>query len=98
MREEIMGIPFDNVTMEEALDAALRLLEKPGASYGVMPNSEIVYETLSDNALREKSPPKASKSAIYFMYFASCSFWRRACSSFVMIPVSFLLRDKILWL
>lgn len=53
MREEIMGIPFDNVTMEEALDAALRLLEKPGASYGVTPNSEIVYETLSDNALRE---------------------------------------------
>ena len=54
MRVEIMGIPFDNVTMDEALDAAMRLLEQPGAAYGVTPNSEIVYETLNeDSALRE---------------------------------------------
>ena len=53
MRLEIMGIPFDNVTMDEALDAAMRLLSQPGASYGVTPNSEIVYETLHDDALRE---------------------------------------------
>lgn len=53
MRVEIMGIPIDNVTMDEALDAAMRLLSQPGASYGVTPNSEIVYETLSDHALRE---------------------------------------------
>ena len=41
MRLEIMGIPFDNVTMDEALDAAMQLLSQPGASYGVTPNSEI---------------------------------------------------------
>ena len=52
MRLEIRGIPFDNVTMDEALDAAMRLLSQPGASYGVTPNSEIVYETLHDDALR----------------------------------------------
>ena len=37
MRLEIMGIPFDNVTMDEALDAAMRLLSQPGASYGLRP-------------------------------------------------------------
>lgn len=29
MRIEIMGVPFDNITMEEAMQAAQRLLEKP---------------------------------------------------------------------
>ena len=53
MRLEIMGIPFDNVTMGEALEAADRLLEQPGTSYGVTPNSEIVYETLFDEELRQ---------------------------------------------
>ena len=53
MRIEIMGVPFDNITMEEAMQAAQRLLEKPGAAYAVTPNAEIVYETLHDDALRE---------------------------------------------
>ena len=53
MRLEIKGNPFDNVTMEEALAAADRLLEQPGTSYGVTPNSEIVYETFFDENLRQ---------------------------------------------
>ena len=53
MRIEIMGVPFDNITMEEAMQAAQRLLEKPGTAYAVTPNAEIVYETLHDDALRE---------------------------------------------
>lgn len=53
MRIEVMDIPFDNVTMEEALDAAEKLLEKPGAAYGVTPNSEIVYEAMFDSSLRQ---------------------------------------------
>lgn len=52
MRVEVMGVPIDNVTMDEALEAALRLLEKPGAAYCVTPNAEIVYETLTNEALR----------------------------------------------
>ena len=51
MRIEIMGVPFDNITMEEAMQAAQRLLEKPGTAYAVTPNAEIVYETLHDDAL-----------------------------------------------
>ena len=53
MRVEVMGVPIDNVTMDEALEAARRLLEQHGASYCVTPNAEIVYETLSDENLRK---------------------------------------------
>lgn len=53
MRIEVMDIPFDNVTMEEALDGAERLLERPGVAYGVTPNAEIIYETMYDDALRQ---------------------------------------------
>ncbi len=53
MRIEVMDIPFDNVTMAEALEAADRLLARKGAAYGVTPNAEIVYETLSDETLRQ---------------------------------------------
>ena len=30
MKIEIMGVRFDNVTMAEALEEALRLMERPG--------------------------------------------------------------------
>ena len=56
MRLEIMGIPFDNVTMDEALDAAMRLLSQPGASDGVTPNSEIVYGTFTMTAAGDDLP------------------------------------------
>lgn len=53
MRVEVMGIPFDSVTMDEALDAALRLMEREGAAYVVTPNSEIVYEAQRSDELRQ---------------------------------------------
>lgn len=53
MRTEIMGVGFDNVTMAEALEAAVRLMEQPGAAYVVTPNAEIVYEAMHDDALRQ---------------------------------------------
>lgn len=52
MRIEVLGVPVDNVNMEEALSAAFRLMEKPGAAYCVTPNAEIVYETLRDAELK----------------------------------------------
>lgn len=52
MRIEVMGVPFDNVTMEEAQAKALALMEQPGAAYCVTPNAEIVYEALSDHELQ----------------------------------------------
>ena len=53
MRIDVMGVPFDNVTMDEALETALSLLDRPGCADCVTPNSEIVYEAMSDEALRQ---------------------------------------------
>ena len=38
-----MGVSFDNVTMEEAVEIGCRLMDEPGSHYVVTPNSEIVY-------------------------------------------------------
>ena len=53
MRIDVMGVQFDNVTMDEAVARAAELLEAPGASYAVTPNAEIVYEAMHDASLRE---------------------------------------------
>ena len=42
MRINILGVGFDNVTMEEALARGEKLLCTPGAHYVVTPNPEIV--------------------------------------------------------
>jgi ABC-type dipeptide/oligopeptide/nickel transport system ATPase component len=46
MKLDVMGVQFDNVTMEEALEKARGLLASEGASYVVTPNAEIVYEAM----------------------------------------------------
>lgn len=48
MRVDVMGVGFDNVTMEEALDKAMTLLQTGTAHYAVTPNAEIVYECMHD--------------------------------------------------
>lgn len=53
MKIDVMGVRFDNVDMEEALLIAGDLLQRDGASYVVTPNSEIVYEAMADEALRD---------------------------------------------
>ncbi|MFI3313691.1 MAG: WecB/TagA/CpsF family glycosyltransferase [Eubacteriales bacterium] len=46
MKIDIMGVPFDSVTMGEALEQAKILLHGDKPSYCVTPNPEIVYETM----------------------------------------------------
>lgn len=53
MKVDVMGVQFDNVTMDEALSEAKALLEKDGPACVVTPNSEIVYEAMADSGLRE---------------------------------------------
>ncbi len=53
MKIDVMGVRFDNVTMDEALSIADRLLSQDGASCVVTPNSEIVYEAMADSGLRD---------------------------------------------
>ena len=48
-----MGVQFDNVTMQQALEMAQMLLERPGADYCVTPNAEIVYEAMHDAAFAQ---------------------------------------------
>jgi len=42
MRIDVLGVGFDNLTMHEAVEAGLRMMEEPCAHYVVTPNPEIV--------------------------------------------------------
>ena len=53
MRETIMGIGFDNVTMSQAIAQAQILMQQPEAAYVVTPNAEIVYEAMHNQELRD---------------------------------------------
>ena len=52
MKTGVMGIAFDNVTMEEALARACELLTLARAAYVVTPNAEIACEAMHDEDLR----------------------------------------------
>ena len=49
MKIDVMGVQFDNFTMEEALQAATDLLQQGEKAYCVTPNPEIVYEAIHDH-------------------------------------------------
>ena len=42
MRIDVLGVGFDNMTLAEAVEAGVRLMEEPGAHYVATPNPEIV--------------------------------------------------------
>ena len=52
MKQDVLGLQFDNVTMDEAVARAEELLEAPGTSIVVTPNAEIGYEALHDAQFR----------------------------------------------
>ena len=52
MKTDIMGITFDNVTMQQALVRAGEILAGDKTCYAVTPNAEIAYEALRDESLR----------------------------------------------
>jgi len=51
MKIDVMGVAFDNITMDEAVASARMLLAGEQAACCVTPNSEIVYEAMRDPAL-----------------------------------------------
>lgn len=53
MKQEIMGIRFDNVTMDEALQRLREILAGEKTCYAVTPNAEIAYEAMRDENLRD---------------------------------------------
>ncbi len=48
MRVDILGVGFDNVTMDEALDRAAALMAEGGPHMVVTPNAEIVQQAAGD--------------------------------------------------
>lgn len=53
MRIDILGVGFDNLTMDEAVAEAKRMLDRGETGYCVTPNPEIVYEAKRDGKFRE---------------------------------------------
>lgn len=52
MRIDVLGVGFDNVTMDEAVDRGMALLRGEGAHYVVTPNPEIVEVCREDPEAR----------------------------------------------
>ena len=52
MRIDVLGVGFDNMTMEQAVAEGVRLLNTPGAHYAVTPNPEIVEVCREDEDAR----------------------------------------------
>lgn len=52
MRIDVLGVGFDNVTMDEAVDRGMALLREAGAHYVVTPNPEIVEVCRNDPAAK----------------------------------------------
>lgn len=52
MKLDVMGLQFDNVTMDEAVARAASILAGDTVCYAVTPNAEIAYEALHDASLR----------------------------------------------
>ena len=50
MKTDVLGVLYDNITMEEALQRGRELLQGDKAAYCVTPNAEMAYEALHDKA------------------------------------------------
>ena len=53
MRIDVLGVGFDNLTLNEAVERGMELLHSPGAHYVVTPNPEIVEICRENLAARE---------------------------------------------
>ena len=53
MRIDVLGVGFDNITMEEAVERGMALMRGEGAHYVVTPNPEIVEVCRENEAARE---------------------------------------------
>ena len=49
MRVDVLGVGFDNVTMDQAVAEGVRLMNTEGAHYVVTPNPEIVETCREDS-------------------------------------------------
>lgn len=52
MRIDVLGVQFDNVTMDQAVERAAAMIAQGGAHYAVTPNAEFVQRAEKDEAFR----------------------------------------------
>lgn len=52
-RVDILGVTFDNVTMRQAVERTLELLESGRTAFVVTPNAEIAYDCIKNRDFRE---------------------------------------------
>lgn len=52
MKTDVLGVLYDNITMEEAIAAGRAFLTGTKTAYCVTPNAEMAYEALHDEAFR----------------------------------------------
>lgn len=52
LRINVLGVEFDNLTMDQAVQSAQEMLEQGGFHYGVTPNAEFVQRAQQDPAFR----------------------------------------------
>jgi bacterial polymer biosynthesis proteins, WecB/TagA/CpsF family len=50
---DVLGVEFDNITMDEAVDYAMELISRHQSSYVVTPNPEIVWMCRTDENLKD---------------------------------------------
>lgn len=53
MKIDVLGVSFDDVTMDQAVARAVELMETPGAHYIVTPNPELVTRAGKDETFRQ---------------------------------------------
>ena len=53
MRIDVLGVGFDNITMDQAVAEGVRLMDTAGAHYAVTPNPEIVEVCREDEEARQ---------------------------------------------
>ena len=53
VRVDVLGVGFDNLTLEEAAEQGMELLHAEGTQYVVTPNPEIVEVCRENRAARE---------------------------------------------
>lgn len=53
MKTDILGVGIDDLTLDEAIEAGMALLEKPGFHYVVTPNPEFILSAKKDAAFRD---------------------------------------------
>ncbi len=53
MKTDVLGVRYDNVTMEEALEKGREILDGHKTCYCVTPNAEMAYEALRDENFRD---------------------------------------------